>query len=200
VRPKYCLNYISECRSLSITFSLIRKQTEVPIKMLSPYVCSQNNTEQNEQNSNIFKDGCLLGCSDIALMMEAARTSETLVNCYQTTRATNQKTAIFVLTAVRTSNPTNIFSLQNYSFEKRSFLYQKYLTLYFYRSCCPLTNVHTFTTLMLSITAVNNYGDIELSFVITVVIFIAFYYWVYSVLINGWMRTGWLYFDSQKEH
>jgi hypothetical protein len=34
-----------------------------------------------------FEDGCLLGCS--ALMMEAARTSETLVNFYQTTRRYN---------------------------------------------------------------------------------------------------------------
>jgi hypothetical protein len=42
----------------------------------------------------------------IALMMEAARTSETLVNFYQTVRRYNQKTAIFVLTAVRTSDPT----------------------------------------------------------------------------------------------
>jgi hypothetical protein len=32
----------------------------------------------------------------IALMMEAARTSETLVNFYQTTRCYNQKTAIFI--------------------------------------------------------------------------------------------------------
>jgi hypothetical protein len=41
-------------------------------------------------------------------MMEAARTSETLVNFYQTTRRYNtERTAIFVLTAVRTSNPTN---------------------------------------------------------------------------------------------
>jgi hypothetical protein len=40
-------------------------------------------------------------------MMEAARTSETLVNFYQTTGATTQNTAIFVLTAVRTSNPTH---------------------------------------------------------------------------------------------
>jgi hypothetical protein len=39
-------------------------------------------------------------------MMEAARTSETLVNFYQTTRRYNKKTTIFVLTAVRTSNPT----------------------------------------------------------------------------------------------
>jgi hypothetical protein len=38
----------------------------------------------------------------IALMMEAARTSETLVNFYHTT-------VIFVLTAVRTSNPTKYF-------------------------------------------------------------------------------------------
>jgi hypothetical protein len=37
------------------------------------------------------EDGCLLGCSTaiIALMMEAARTSETLVNFYQTTRCYN---------------------------------------------------------------------------------------------------------------
>jgi hypothetical protein len=35
------------------------------------------------------KDGCLLGCS--ALMMEAARTSETLVNFYQTTRRYNRE-------------------------------------------------------------------------------------------------------------
>jgi hypothetical protein len=42
----------------------------------------------------------------IALMMEAARTSKTSVNFYQTTRRYNQKTAIFFLAAVRTSNPT----------------------------------------------------------------------------------------------
>jgi hypothetical protein len=39
-------------------------------------------------------------------MMEAARTSETLVNFYQTTRRYNPEDSIFVLTAVRTSNPT----------------------------------------------------------------------------------------------
>jgi hypothetical protein len=38
----------------------------------------------------------------IALMMEAVRTSETLVH-----GATTQKTAIFVLTTMRTSNPTD---------------------------------------------------------------------------------------------
>jgi hypothetical protein len=38
----------------------------------------------------------------IALMMEAGRTSETLHG------ATTKKTAIFVLTAVRTSNPTQL--------------------------------------------------------------------------------------------
>jgi hypothetical protein len=38
----------------------------------------------------------------IALMMEAASTSETPVNIYQTTGATAQKTAIFILAAVRT--------------------------------------------------------------------------------------------------
>jgi hypothetical protein len=35
------------------------------------------------------EDGCVLGCSAIALMMEAARTCETLVNFYQTTRRHN---------------------------------------------------------------------------------------------------------------
>jgi hypothetical protein len=40
----------------------------------------------------------------IALMLEAARTYETLVSFYH--GATTQKTAIFILTAVRTSNPT----------------------------------------------------------------------------------------------
>jgi hypothetical protein len=38
-------------------------------------------------------------------MMEAARTSETLVNSTRLHGATTQKTAIFILTAVRTSNP-----------------------------------------------------------------------------------------------
>jgi hypothetical protein len=36
-----------------------------------------------------YEDGCLLGCSAIALMMEAARTCETLVNFCQTTRRYN---------------------------------------------------------------------------------------------------------------
>jgi hypothetical protein len=40
------------------------------------------------------------------LMMEAASASETSVNFYQTRWATNQKTAIFILAAVRTSNLT----------------------------------------------------------------------------------------------
>jgi hypothetical protein len=42
-------------------------------------------------------------------MMEVASTSETSVNFYQTTRrATTQKTAIFILAAVVTSNPTKL--------------------------------------------------------------------------------------------
>jgi hypothetical protein len=40
----------------------------------------------------------------IALMMEAAKTSETMVNFYQTTRRYNPEDSVFVLTAVRTSN------------------------------------------------------------------------------------------------
>jgi hypothetical protein len=47
-------------------------------------------------------------------MMEAARASETLVNFYQTTLTTTQKTAIFALTAVRTSNPTTSETLANF--------------------------------------------------------------------------------------
>jgi hypothetical protein len=39
-----------------------------------------------------------------ALMMEAASTSETSINFYQTTRSYNPED--FILTAVRTSNPT----------------------------------------------------------------------------------------------
>jgi hypothetical protein len=42
----------------------------------------------------------------IVLMMEAARISETLETSIRLYGATTQKTAIFVLTAVRTSNPT----------------------------------------------------------------------------------------------
>jgi hypothetical protein len=49
---------------------------------------------------------CLDHYGDECLMMEAARTSETLVNFYRLHGATTQKTAIFVLTVVRTSNPT----------------------------------------------------------------------------------------------
>jgi hypothetical protein len=39
-------------------------------------------------------------------MMEAAGTSETLVNFYQIHGAATQKTVIFILAVVRTSNPT----------------------------------------------------------------------------------------------
>jgi hypothetical protein len=38
----------------------------------------------------------------VTLMMEAASTYETSVNFYQTTQSNNQKTAIFILAAVRT--------------------------------------------------------------------------------------------------
>jgi hypothetical protein len=38
--------------------------------------------------------------------MEAARSSETMVNFYQTTRLYNPEEAIFILAAVRTSDPT----------------------------------------------------------------------------------------------
>jgi hypothetical protein len=80
----------------------------------------------------LYEDGCLLGCNAvqsgrssltfqgsvqwvlITLMMEAARTPETLVNFYQTT--TTQKTAIFVLTAVRTSNRNQIIRVQMKNF------------------------------------------------------------------------------------
>jgi hypothetical protein len=47
-----------------------------------------------------------MAVSAIALMMEAASTSETSVNIYQTTRRYNQKTAIFIFAALRTSNRT----------------------------------------------------------------------------------------------
>jgi hypothetical protein len=49
-----------------------------------------------------------------AMMMEAARTSEKLVNFYQTTRRYNPE---FVLIAVRTLNPTysSIYSFPNLS-------------------------------------------------------------------------------------
>jgi hypothetical protein len=40
--------------------------------------------------------------------MEAARTSETLVNFYQIHGVATQKTAIFILAAVRTSNPIQL--------------------------------------------------------------------------------------------
>jgi hypothetical protein len=42
----------------------------------------------------------------IALMMESANTSETLVNFYQTTGATTQKTVIFILVFLETRNLT----------------------------------------------------------------------------------------------
>jgi hypothetical protein len=42
----------------------------------------------------------------IALVTEAASISETSANFYQATRRTTQKTAIFILAAVRASNLT----------------------------------------------------------------------------------------------
>jgi hypothetical protein len=42
----------------------------------------------------------------VALMMEAVQISETLLNLHQSTRRYNQKTAIFILTTVKTSNHT----------------------------------------------------------------------------------------------
>jgi hypothetical protein len=49
---------------------------------------AQNKAQWRALVKKIMKeDGCLLGCS--ALMMEAARTSGTLVNFYQTTRRYN---------------------------------------------------------------------------------------------------------------
>jgi hypothetical protein len=59
--------------------------------------------------------GCLLGCSAvysgrsyqrIALMMEAASTSETFVNFYQTTRCYNPEDSHLRITTVRISDPT----------------------------------------------------------------------------------------------
>jgi hypothetical protein len=47
----------------------------------------------------------------IALMMEAARTSETLVNFYPTTRRYNPEDSHLRLTAVRTSNHTYLFKV-----------------------------------------------------------------------------------------
>jgi hypothetical protein len=52
-------------------------------------------------------------------MMEAARTSETLVNFFQTTWRYNPEEAIFVPTAVRTSNPTNLYKTVSKPKEKQ---------------------------------------------------------------------------------
>jgi hypothetical protein len=52
----------------------------------------------DSENTDFF-DGCQ------GLMMEVAKTSETLVHFYQTAWCYNLKTSIFVLTTVRTSNP-----------------------------------------------------------------------------------------------
>jgi hypothetical protein len=49
----------------------------------------------------------VLAASIIRATMEAARTSKTLVNFYQTKRCYNPEEAIFVFTVVRTSNPTS---------------------------------------------------------------------------------------------
>jgi hypothetical protein len=62
-------------------------------------LCSE--LTQTKGNSSVPEDGCFLGCSAvesaasiiramiIALLMEAARSSETLVNFYQATRRCN---------------------------------------------------------------------------------------------------------------
>jgi hypothetical protein len=52
---------------------------------------------------------------DIALMMKAASISESSVNFYQNTRRNNQKTAIIILAAVRTSNLTGRILIINRS-------------------------------------------------------------------------------------
>jgi hypothetical protein len=54
--------------------------------------------------SEVLVASIIRAMSLIALMMEAASTSETSVNFYHTTRSTTHKTAIFILAAVITSN------------------------------------------------------------------------------------------------
>jgi hypothetical protein len=56
---------------------------------------------KHTQSINYLEDGCLLGCFHrqgddrlIALMMEAAGTSGTLVNVYQTTRRYNPEDSL----------------------------------------------------------------------------------------------------------
>jgi hypothetical protein len=74
--------------------------------------------EETDDSYYSLEDDCLLDCCAlqscriyrrfrgawrlIALMMEAASTSQTSVNCYQITE--DQKTAIFIHAAVKTSN------------------------------------------------------------------------------------------------
>jgi hypothetical protein len=50
----------------------------------------------------------VLAVSIIALMIEAASTSETSVNFYQTMRRNNPEEDIFIFAAVRTSNLTKL--------------------------------------------------------------------------------------------
>jgi hypothetical protein len=66
-------------------------EPEGSLLQISYMPCSQESAtaplSQTNPVGGEYEDGCLLGCS--ALMMEASRTSETLVNFYQTTRRYN---------------------------------------------------------------------------------------------------------------
>jgi hypothetical protein len=61
-----------------------------PVECLQVSIFTSKQTNKRRilgSHGGEYEGGCLLGCSAIvALMMEAARTSETSVNFYQTTR------------------------------------------------------------------------------------------------------------------
>jgi hypothetical protein len=61
----------------------------IPDDVILDYISvtsTKNKLDKNVKSNRSHENGCLLGLSSgIALMMEAARTSETLVNFYQTT-------------------------------------------------------------------------------------------------------------------